>query len=132
MKAPDTITTPEDYLAWVPEKRRPDLTTLHELIRREAPALEPCIVYGMIGYGMRPYETKSGCSGEWPLIALANQKAHMSLYLCCDGPDGYLAEKAADRLGKVSVGKSCVRFTRLENVNLEVVAELVREAAGHS
>ncbi|BCX48186.1 DUF1801 domain-containing protein [Haloferula helveola] len=121
--------TAEDYLEWVPEKRRDAMRALHELIRRTAPDLEPVIVYGMIGYGMRPYETKSGSSGEWPLVALANQKAHMSLYLCCDGPDGYLAEKAAARLGKVSVGKSCVRFTKLENLNLDVVEELVIEAA---
>jgi len=32
-------------------------------------------------------------------------------------------------LGKVSVGKSCIRFKRLEDLNLEVVAELVRTAA---
>ena len=132
MKAPDTIKTPDDYLAWVPEKRREAMMAMHQLIRRNAPELEPVIVYGMIGYGLEPYRTKSGCSGEWPKIALASQKAHMSLYLCCEGPDGYLAEKAKERLGKVSVGKSCIRFTRLENVNLDVVEELVRKAAGHS
>ena len=129
MKAPESVTTPEAYIAWVPEKRREALQTLHDLIRRVAPGLEPCITYGMMGYGLKPYETKSGSQGEWPVVALANQKAHMSLYLCCDGPDGYLAEKAADRLGKVSVGKSCVRFTKLENLNLDVVEELVVEAA---
>ena len=37
----------------------------------------------------------------------------------------YLAEANADRLGQVSVGKSCVRFTKLANVELEVVRELV-------
>lgn len=130
MKAPDSIKTPEDYLDWVPEKRGEALRTLHELIRRVAPDLEPCITYGMIGYGLEPYENRSGGSGDWPRIALANQKAHMSLYLCCEGPDGYLAEQAADRLGKVSVGKSCIRFTKLENLRLEVVEELVRKAAG--
>ncbi|MBK1826709.1 iron chaperone [Haloferula rosea] len=130
MKAPDAITTPADYLAWVPEKRREAMTTMHQLIRRTAPDLEPVIVYGMIGYGLEPYRTQSGCSGEWPRIALASQKAHMSLYLCGEGENGcYPAEEAKERLGKVSVGKSCIRFTKLENLNLEVVEELVAKAA---
>jgi len=130
MKAPETIQTPEAYLAWVPEKRRAALTTVHELILRCAPKLEPVIAYGMLGYGLEPYQTKSGCSGEWPRVALANQKAHMSLYLCCGGENGgYLAEQAKDRLGKVSVGKSCIRFTKLEHLNLEVVEELLKQAA---
>ena len=130
MKAPETVKTPEDYFAWVPEKRREAMQALHALICRTAPKLEPTIVYGMIGYGLEPYETKSGCSGEWPRVALANQKGHMSLYLCCSGKDGgYLPEQAKDRLGKVSVGKSCIRFTKLENLNLDVVEELLRVAA---
>lgn len=130
MKAPESIKTPEAYLAWVPEKRRGAMNTLHELILRAAPTLKPEIAYGMIGYGVEPYETKSGCSGEWPRVALASQKAHMSLYLCCGGEDGSsLAEEAKDRLGKVSVGKSCIRFTKLENLNLEVVEDLLKQAA---
>ncbi len=38
-------------------------------------------------------------------------------------------KKHASRLGKVSTGKSCIRFTKLENLNLEVAMELVRIAA---
>lgn len=130
MKAPASIKTAEDYLEWVPEKRQPAMRALHDMIRRLAPNLEPCIVYGMIGYGLEPYETKSGSKGEWPRIALANQKAHISLYMGCDGcDDGYLVEQAKDRLGKVSVGKSCIRFTKLENLNLKVVEELVTKVA---
>ena len=42
---------------------------------------------------------------------------------------GYLAEQNADRLGKVKVGKSCIRFKRVEDIDLDVVAELSRRAA---
>lgn len=129
MKAPDDVTSPEEYLAQVPDGRREALTALHKLIRKTAPKLKPAICYGMIGYGVKPYETTSGCKGEGPVVALANQKRYMSLYLCACGPDGYLAEQAKARLGKVSVGKSCIRFTKLENLNVEVAMELVRQAA---
>ncbi len=43
--------------------------------------------------------------------------------------DSHLAEANADRLGKVSVGKSCIRVKRLEHLDLEVLAEVVAEAA---
>ena len=63
-------------------------------------------------------------------MGLASQKQYVSLYLCATVDGGYLAEENADRLGaKVSVGKSCIRFKRLSDIDLEVVAELVRTAA---
>lgn len=128
MKAPGHITTPEAYLEWVPEPRRADLIALHGLIRRAAPSMRPAIVAGMIGYGPVHYRTGSGCEGEWFTVGLANQKQNMSLYFCAVDGDGYLAEKAKDRLGKVSVGKSCVRFKKLADLDLEVVEELVKRA----
>jgi len=128
MKAPDSVKTPDDYLAQVPEQRRDAMRFLHEEIRKAAPGLKPEICAGMIGYGVKPYETPSGCKGVWPVIALASQKRYMSLYVCACGPDGYLAEAAKDRLGKVSVGKSCIRFTKLENLEVGAAMELVRRA----
>ena len=53
----------------------------------------------------------------------------MSLYICAADDDGYLAESNAERLGQVSVGKSCIRFTKLENLDLDVAGELCRRAA---
>ena len=55
----------------------------------------------------------------WPLIALAAQKRHLSLYVCAVVDGGYLAEARADRLGKVSCGKSCIRFTSLDAVDAD-------------
>lgn len=126
MKADDSVKTPEDYLKQVPEDRRQALRFLHKEIRKAAPKLKPEICHGMIGYGVKPYETPSGCKGVWPVIALASQKRYMSLYVCACGPDGYLPETVKEKLGKVSVGKSCIRFTKLENLNVGVAMELVR------
>ena len=41
---------------------------------------------------------------------------------------GYLAEARADRLGRVSCGKSCIRFTSLDTVNADELSALVRDA----
>ncbi|MGB1130900.1 MAG: DUF1801 domain-containing protein [Haloferula sp.] len=127
MRAPDDVTTPEGYLASVPEDRREALKTLDVLIRRTLPDLEAAIVYGMIGYGEKTSGAGNDRPSDWAKVNLANQKRHISLYLCTPGPEGYLPELAKDRLGKVSVGKSCIRFTKLENLNLEVVEELLKK-----
>lgn len=112
----------------------PVMRELDMLIRRNAPGLAPLLVGGMsitmLGYGMTPYTYASGKSGEWPLIAIAPQKNYASLYLCATTKQGeYYAEAHKERLGKVSCGKSCIRFKKPEDLNTVTVAELVREIA---
>lgn len=130
MKAASTISTPEEYLASLPEPRRSALTAIHKAIRSAAPGLKPSIQSGMLGYGTYHYKYASGREGDAAVIGLASQKNHISLYLgCATDEDGYLAEKNKERLGNVSVGRSCVRFKKLEDLNLKVAMELVKEAA---
>lgn len=129
MKAPAHISTPEAYLAQLPEERREALTLLHRAIRKAAPKLKPVIVYGMLGYGPYHYKYASGREGDGALICLASQKNYISLYLCAATKEGYLAETNRGRLGQVSVGKSCIRFRRLADLDLNVAMELVRTAA---
>lgn len=130
MKAPDSITTPAQYLASLPDERRADGAALHKAIVKAVPKLKPCIVYGMLGYGKFHYKYESGREGDTAVIALASQKAHFSLYVMADELGGKsLVERNSARLGKVTVGKSCIRFKKLEHLELPVVLELVKEAA---
>lgn len=62
---------------------------------------------------------------DWPIIALASQKNYISVYVCASDGKEYIAEKYKDKLGKVSVGKSCIRFKKLEDVDLNVLKEVV-------
>jgi hypothetical protein len=64
----------------------------------------------------------------WPLISLAAQKRHLSLYVCAVVDGEYIAEARAARLGKVSCGKSCIRFTSLDKVDAQELTALVRDA----
>ena len=128
MKADPSVKTPKQYIAKVPEARREAIQTVHDAILKAAPGLKPHLVYGMLGYGPVRYKTKSGCEGDWAVVCLANQKQYMSLYLGCEGEE-YIVEKNKDRLGKVSCGKSCVRFKKLEDLDLKVAMELVRKLA---
>ena len=62
------------------------------------------------------------------MVALASRKAYVSLYVQCTRDGRYLAEFYAERLPKASVGKSCVRFKRLSDVDEAVLRELLAEA----
>ena len=83
----------------------------------------------MLGYGPFHYRYASGREGDTTLLGLASQKRYISPYVLCANGGRYLAESYAERLPKASVGKSCVRFARLSDVDPAVLAELVTEAA---
>src|SRR3712207_5688604 len=83
----------------------------------------------MLGYGLMPYRPRSAKeTTTWPLIALAAQKRHLSLYVCAVVDGAYLPEVRAERLGRVSCGKSCIRFTSLDRVDAAELSALVRDA----
>ncbi|MSR43235.1 MAG: DUF1801 domain-containing protein [Pedosphaera sp.] len=140
MKAPAHITTPDQYIAALPEPRRAAIQTLHNAIRKAAPSLKSEIGYGMLAYG--PFHTTyaSGREVDTWAVCLASQKNYISLYVggCLanqENPAGscenksYLPDRYLLQLGKVSVGKACIRFKKLEDLNLKVAMELVKKAA---
>jgi hypothetical protein len=129
MFKPTSATSPEDYIAQIDEPRRSDIQTLHDLIRQEVPQLEPFMLYGMIGYGPHHYKYASGREGDWSRLALASQKNYISLYVTCTNEEGYVAEAYKEKLPKANIGKSCIRFKRLADVDLVVLRELFRKTA---
>ena len=122
--------THEEYIAGVEEEdRRQDIQALHDLILEVAPALKPTMEFGMLGYGKLHYKYASGREGDWIKIGLASNKRYISLYCCSGDRDGYVAERYRDRLSKADIGKSCVRFKRLSDLDEDVLRELIRETA---
>lgn len=131
----------ESYLAQVPEDRKKVIDFLHEFIQKAAPSLKPHFAYNMLGYGSFPYTNYKKEQIDWPIVALANQKNYVSVYVCAVDEGEYIAEKYKDKLGvptqgkasatqgKVSVGKSCIRFKKLEDVNLDVLKKVIQLAA---
>ena len=122
--------THADYIARVADDgRRADLERLHALVRAAAPDLEPTMRFGMMGYGEFHYRYASGREGDWFRIGIASNKRYVSLYCCAADERGYVAERYRDRLPKASIGRSCVRFSRLADLDEDVLRELVRESA---
>ncbi len=121
--------THEQYIAEADEARQPDLKRLHDLIREVAPELAPTMEFGMMAYGKFHYKYASGREGDWMKLGIANNKRYISLYCCSADERGYVAERYKDRLPKADIGKSCVRFKRLSDLDEEALRQLVRETA---
>jgi len=123
--------TIDELLAAVPPDRRRDLEAIDDLIVRTAPELRRQLFAGpsitMIGYGEMDWERPSG-SGVWPLIGMASQKHHISLYVAASRNGETLAEHYAERLGRTNNGKHCIRFRRAAEIDLDVLADAVRDA----
>src|SRR4051812_32334532 len=110
MKNPTTAT---EYLAGLPPEHKATITAIHKAIRKATPQLKTCIRYGALGYGPYHYKYESGREGETAVVGIASRKQGISLYIAGNGQGGYLAERNAKRLGKVSVGRTCIRFKKL-------------------
>lgn len=127
MFKPTAAKTPEEYFKLIDEPRRSEIVELHIFIMETIPDLKPHILAGMIGYGSFHYKSKSGREGDWSIVALASQKNYISVYICASDGKQYIAEKNKDRFPKASIGKSCIRFKKIEDINLKVLREVILE-----
>src|SRR5688572_28598907 len=128
-------TSVRDYLAELPEDRRAAIDAVRKVVLKNLDKdYEEGMQYGMIGYYVphRLYPAGYHCDPKQPLpfACLASQKNYMSLYgMCLYGSSEHLQkfEKAWAKTGKkLDMGKSCIRFKRVDDLALEVIAETIR------
>ena len=120
--------TTDEYVAMLTDERREQIEFLDDLIKKTVPKMKSFFAYNMLGYGKFKYVDYKKQENEWPVIALASQKNYMSLYVCAVDDGEYLAEKYKDELGKVNVGKSCIRFKKIDDLNLDGVKKVLKLA----
>lgn len=122
-----TQPTPADVDAFLgavePERRREDGRALNALFERVT-GWSP-VMWGpsMIGYGSYHYRYDSGREGDFLATGFSPRKANLSIYIM----PGY-ADYASllDRLGKHKMGKSCLYVSKLGDVDLDVLSELIQ------
>lgn len=127
--------TVEQYLAELPADRRAALEAVRAVVKQNLDGdFEEGMQYGMIGYYVphRIYPPGYHCDPKQPLpyAGLASQKNHMSLYLgCVYGHKGQREwfESAWVKTGKkLDMGQACIRFKKVEDLALDVIAEAIR------
>jgi len=128
-------TTVDQYLASLPEDRRAAISAVRDVILENLDEhYEEGMQYGMIGYYVPHKVFPAGyhCDPKQPLpfASLASQKSHMAVYLMCvygqPEQEQWFREAWAKTGKKLDMGKSCVRFKKLEDVALDVLGEAIR------
>lgn len=127
----------EEYLSKLPEERKLAVTRLRETVHKNLPkGFKECINYKMIGYVV-PHSIYPGgyhCDPKLPLpfINIASQKNFVALYhsgIYADQKlyDWFVNEYPKYVKTKLDMGKSCIRFKKVENIPYELIAELCQK-----
>ena len=109
-----TATTVPEYLAELPADRQTALNKVRSLIRKAVPKAKESMQYGMPAYELNGL-----------VCGLASQKNYMALYVC----EPEIVDAHRDALGKLNCGKGCIRFRNLDELPLDAITKILKEAA---
>ena len=123
--------TVEEYLSELSPDRRESIEAVRKVVLDHLPeGYQEMMLFGMIAYVI-PLERYPVTYNRQPLeyAALASQKNYMSLYLMTiyGDPEAeqWFTEQYRARGKKLDMGKSCVRFKRLEDLPLDLIAQVI-------
>jgi len=115
---------PAEFIAGVtPEGRRSDAAQLLPFFAEVTGFVPRMWGPSIIGYGRYDYTYASGRSGSFLATGFAPRKANLSIHIM-PGYQDY--SEILSRLGKHKLGKSCLYVTRLSQIDMDVLAELIR------
>lgn len=124
-----------EYLQAIPEERKDSFNKLRDIIVKNIPqGFEECLSYGMIGYVVPHSTYPSGYhvnpSLPLPFVNIASQKNfiafyHSGIYAIPELSEWFVEEYGKHAKYKLDMGKSCVRFKRLDDIPFELIGELM-------
>ena len=127
--------TPEEYISQLPEERKAAISKLHKLIKANMPkGLESGMGYGMLAYFVPKsiYPPGYHCKPFPPLpfINLASQKNfialyHSGVYAKKELYDWFVKEYPKHSKYKLDMGKSCIRFKKIDAIPYDLIKELL-------
>lgn len=127
MFKPTIAKSVDEYIQMIDEPRRSEFKKVFQVLQKSLKGEKPFLISGFIGFVPYHYKSKSGREGDWFVVGIANQKNYISVYICASDGDQYIAEKYRDRLPKANIGKSCIRFKKVDDVDLDVLGKLASE-----
>jgi uncharacterized protein YdhG (YjbR/CyaY superfamily) len=101
----------DEYFQNLNPERRSALETVRSLILETLPEATETMKYRMPTYEL-----------DEVVCAFASQKHYMSLYM-----DTVLVEKYKPQMEDLSIGKSCIRFKRADELPLDVIKKILVE-----
>ncbi|MEM9648549.1 MAG: DUF1801 domain-containing protein [Bacteroidota bacterium] len=129
--------TPDEYISKLPEDRKEAVSKLRKTVRTNLPkGYHECISYKMIGYVVPHSKYPDGyhCDPQLPLpfINIASQKKyvalyHSGIYASKELSDWFVGEYPKHVKTKLDMGKSCIRFKKVDQIPYGLVAELCQK-----
>jgi len=129
--------TIDEYLAGLPDDRRAALETIRKTINENTDTkFEEGMQYGMpawyVPHSVYPDGYHCDPKQPVPFASIASQKNHMAIYLfciyCIPGEVEKFAEEWKATGKKLDMGKSCVRFKKIEDVPFDVLGRTIKRA----
>lgn len=128
-----------DYISNQKEPKRNDLEKLHQIILELMPKCKLWFLDGKndenkivsnpnIGYGIHIMKYADGKTRDFYKIGLSANTTGISVYIMGIEDKKYLANTFGEKIGKASVTSYCIKFKKLNDVNLEVLKEVIQSA----
>jgi uncharacterized protein YdhG (YjbR/CyaY superfamily) len=130
-----TAKTPNEYIASLPEERKEVVEKIRKIVLKNLPkGFEETMGYGMLGYVVPHsiYPDGYHCDPKTPLpfMGMASQKNfiafyHMGIYADTKLYDWFVEQYPKYCKSKLDMGKSCIRFKKINDIPYELLGELV-------
>ena len=112
-----------------------DISHLYNMIRDAAPDLTPELQgTATLAFGGFDYQTKSKCTGRWAHLGIMLNKTGLSIMVSGEIDGKYVLQHfdkkmIAKKSSAVSLGKSCIRFKTMEDLNIDQLSDIFKAAA---
>lgn len=118
----------DSFLQSVSPQRQQESQVLIEMMQTISD--EPAVMWGpsIIGFGSYHYKYETGREGDMPMIGFSPRKASLTIYIY-DGFHEY--GDLLDQLGKHKTSVSCLYITKLTDISLPVLQEIVQRSYAH-
>lgn len=133
--------TVEEILINVPVDRVEPFNKLHDIIVKNLPkGFEPGISYGGLGYviphSLYPAGYHCKPSEPLPFAGIASQKDsinfyHMGIYSDPELLEWFVSEYPKHSKQKLDMGKSCIRFKKMEEIPYDLIGELMKKMSAN-
>ncbi|HEX6426209.1 MAG TPA: DUF1801 domain-containing protein [Niastella sp.] len=128
-KTTETKNSVEDFINTVAdETKRNDSIELVRLMKQHSGFDAKMWGPNIVGFGSYHYKYASGREGDAPLVGFSPRAKEISLYFAQDFTE---REKLLQLLGKHRSGVGCVYIKKLQDINIEVLAELITSSVRH-
>jgi hypothetical protein len=130
-----------DHFALQPEPKRSDMQTLHALLLQIVPQDKlwfddgkndenKVVCNPTVGYGFQVLKYANGKTREFFQIGISANTTGISVYLLGLEDKTYISKTYGKELGKASVTQYCIKFKKLEDVNIKALEAAIRYGIG--